>query len=104
MVNESQSGFVGATVSLVYLDEVGDACRGSEDDPLVHGNGLLVLVFLDRDVPPEEQQRERRHLSAIVQEDLRTHREMLQKCVTSITTNSVTGRHRYDTLRPTAIL
>lgn len=65
------------TVSFIYLDKVSDACWGSEDDPLVHRNGLLVLVFLDCDVPPEEQQWERGHLGAIVQEDLRTHREML---------------------------
>lgn len=59
---------------------MGDACWGSEDDPLVHGNGLLVLVFLDGDVPPKEQQRERRHLSAIVQEDLKTQRDVAEMC------------------------
>jgi len=56
-----------------------DACRGPEDDPLVHGDGLLVLVFLDCDVPAEEQQRERGHLGAIVEEDLRTKSNSLSR-------------------------
>lgn len=63
---------------VTYLDQVSDACRGAEDDPLVHGDGLLVLVLLDCDVSSKEQQWERGHLSAIVQEDLRTSRGMMQ--------------------------
>lgn len=55
----------------VYLDEVSDARRAPEDDPLVHGDRLVTPVLLDRDVSPEEQQRERGHLGAVVQEDLR---------------------------------
>lgn len=54
-----------------HLDEVSDAGRALEDDPLVHGDRLVALVLLDGDVPPEEQQRERGHLGAVVQEDLR---------------------------------
>lgn len=49
---------------------MGDACGGLEDDPLVHGDGLLVMVHLDGDVSTEEEQRERGHLRAVVQEDL----------------------------------
>lgn len=41
------------------LDEVSDARRRSEDDPLVHRHRLLILVSLDGDVSSEEQQRER---------------------------------------------
>lgn len=59
-----------------YLNKVSDACWGSEDDPLVDCNRLLVLVFLDGDVPSEEQQRERRHLCAVVQEDLKEDGEV----------------------------
>lgn len=71
-----------------------DASRGSEDDPLVDGNGLLFPVFLDCDVSSKEQQRERGHLGAVVQEDLRTHRGMsITHASGRITTNtgSVTG-------------
>lgn len=57
--------------SYVYLDEVSDARRALEDDPLVHGDRLVSLVHLDGDVSPEEQQRERGHLGTVVQEDLR---------------------------------
>lgn len=57
-----------------YLDEVSDARRAPEDDPLVHGDRLVALLLLDRDVSSKEQQRERRHLGAVVQEDLRTRR------------------------------
>ena len=53
-----------------YLDQVGDALRGPEHDPLVHGDGLLALVLLDGDVAAEEEQRERGHLRTVVQEDL----------------------------------
>lgn len=61
---------------VIYLNKVSDPCRGSEDDPLVHCDGLLVLVFLDGDVSPEEEQRERRHLGAVVQEDLKRDRDV----------------------------
>lgn len=60
--------------AIVYLDEVSDARRAPEDDPPVHGDRLVALLLLDRDVSSEEQQRERRHLGAVVQEDLRTRR------------------------------
>lgn len=54
-----------------HLYEMSDARRGPEDDPAVDRDGLLALVFLDGDVSPEEQQRERGHLGAVVQEDLK---------------------------------
>lgn len=62
---------VGVQVSSAYLDQVSDARRRPEDDPLVHRHRLLALVLLDGDVAPEEEQRERGHLGAVVQEDLR---------------------------------
>lgn len=61
---------------LVYLNKVSDACWGPEDNPLVNRNGLLVPVFLDGDVSSEEQQRERRHFRAVVQEDLKGDAEV----------------------------
>lgn len=48
-----------------------DARWGSEDNPLVDCDGLLVLVFLDGDVSSEEQQRERGDLGAVIEEDLK---------------------------------
>lgn len=81
-------------VSFIYLDKVSDACWGPEDDPLVHRHGLLVLVLLDGDVPPEEQQRERGHLGAVVQENLRTRGDVndgVMKMTTNTLTNSMTG-------------
>lgn len=39
----------------MYLDEVSDACGGLEDDPVIHSDGLLVLVHLDGDVTSKEQ-------------------------------------------------
>ena len=99
------------SASFSYLDEVSDASRGSEDDPLVHGDGLLALVLLDCDVSSEEQQRERRHLGAVVQEDLRRRREMsLTHNDRSFTTNTLaqsvsdSERDHYDTPCPTATL
>lgn len=78
----------------IYLHKVSNACWGSEDDPLVHRHGLLVLILLDGDVPPEEQQRERGHLGAVVQENLRICRDVndgAMKMTTNTLTNSMTG-------------
>lgn len=58
-------------VSSAYLDQVSDARRRPEDDPLVHCHRLLAHVLLDGDVAPEEEERERGHLGAVVQEDLK---------------------------------
>lgn len=85
------SCFSDQSVSCAYFDEVSYAGRGPEDDPLVDGDGLLVLVLLDGDVSAEEQQRERGHLGAVVEEDLRTRREMsLTHGDRSLTTNTLT--------------
>lgn len=83
------------------------ARRGPEDDPLVHGDGLLALVFLDGDVPPEEEQRERGHLGAVVQEDLRgteTRLAATTGVLRQINTFSGGERRHYDTPYLTATL
>lgn len=69
------------------LDKVSYASWGPEDDPLIHSDGLLVLIFLDGDVPPKEKQRERGHLCAVVQEDLRGTEMSLAGNDGSITTD-----------------
>lgn len=93
---------------LVYFDEVSDACRGSEDDPLIHRDGLLALVLLDGDVATEEEQGERGHLGAVVQEDLRgahaCHQHAITGALQQINTFSDRERHHYHTLYLTAIL
>lgn len=47
---------VDVHVCVVYLNKVSNACRGSKDNPLVHCDGFLVLVFLDGNVSSKEQQ------------------------------------------------
>lgn len=67
----TQSDFSDLRCPPAYLDQVSDARRRPEDDPLVHRHRLLALVLLDGDVAAEEEQRERGHLGAVVQKDLR---------------------------------
>lgn len=53
------------------FNEVSDACRRLEDDPLVNGDGLLVFVLLYAYISAKEQQWKWWHLRTVIQEDLK---------------------------------
>lgn len=53
------------------LNKLSDACWRLEDDPLVHGDGLLVFVHLYAYIASKKQQRIWRHLCTVIQEDLK---------------------------------
>lgn len=55
---------------IAHFDKVSSARRGLKYNPLIHSDGLLVLVPLDGNVPSEEQQWKWRHLGTVVEEDL----------------------------------
>lgn len=57
-----------------HLDQVCYFFWRLENNPLIHSNGVLVLVLLNGYIPSKEQQAVRRHLCTVIQVNLHNNR------------------------------